>query len=54
MQDASTRALALEKTMEFGISLNEVTDRDMHDDWAMYEWAKWTGDTFLRKRLNRS
>lgn len=40
MQDVSTRAIALEKTMEFGISLNEVTDRDMHDDWAKFKELK--------------
>ena len=26
--------------MEFGKSLNEVTDRDMHDDWAKFRELK--------------
>ena len=36
----TSRAAAFEQTMEFGKTLNEVTDRDMHDDWAKFRELK--------------
>ena len=39
-QDVTSRAAALERTIEFGKSLNQVTDRDMHDDWAEFRKQK--------------
>ena len=40
LQDLSSQALALEKTMEYGKSVNEATDRDKHDNWAFRAMKK--------------
>ena len=40
LQGVTSRAAAIEQTMEFGKTFNEVTDRDMHDDWAKFRELK--------------